>query len=50
MRGKVLAATYRLAPVPGRGREHTRQEYLDDEWDGISEPAAYREISEWPLA
>ncbi|MFI0901031.1 hypothetical protein [Streptomyces sp. NPDC020983] len=28
----------------------TRQQYLDDEWDGISESAAYLEIREWPLA
>lgn len=49
MRGKALEAAFRRRLYRGDG-ERTRQEYLDDEWDGISESAAYREIQEWALA
>ncbi|MFF8618523.1 hypothetical protein [Streptomyces sp. NPDC015350] len=49
MRGKALEAAFRRRLYRGDG-ERTRQEYLDDEWDGISESAAYREIQEWELA
>ncbi|MCX5115486.1 hypothetical protein OOK13_45145 [Streptomyces sp. NBC_00378] len=49
MRGKALEAAFRRRLYRGAG-ERTRQEYLDDEWDGISESAAYREIQEWGLA
>ncbi|MFD9684073.1 hypothetical protein ACFWAD_29675 [Rhodococcus sp. NPDC059969] len=50
MRGKALEAAFRRHLFRGEDGKRTRQEYLDDEWDGISESAAYREISEWPLA
>ncbi|MEW1552190.1 hypothetical protein [Streptomyces tsukubensis] len=49
MRGKALDAAFRRHLFRGDG-QRTRQEYLDAEWDGISESAAYREIGEWPLA
>ncbi len=49
MRGKALDAAFRRRLFRGDG-QHTRQQYLDDEWDGISESAAYLEIKEWPLA
>ncbi|MGW3377393.1 hypothetical protein [Streptomyces hydrogenans] len=50
MRGKALAAAFSRRLYRGEDGTRTRQEYLDDEWDGMSETAAYREISEWPLA
>lgn len=50
MRGKALEAAFRRHLYRGEDGQRTRQQYLDDEWDGISESAAYREISEWPLA
>ncbi|MFD5064527.1 hypothetical protein [Streptomyces sp. NPDC058394] len=50
MRGKALEATFRRRLFRGEDGTRTRQQYLDDEWDGLSESAAYREISEWPLA
>ncbi|MCX4581335.1 hypothetical protein OHB41_51245 [Streptomyces sp. NBC_01571] len=50
MRGKALDAAFRRRLFRGEDGQRTRQQYLDDEWDGISESAAYREIGEWPLA
>ncbi|GHJ24438.1 hypothetical protein [Streptomyces albus] len=50
MRGKALEAAFRRRLYRGEDGTRTRQEYLDDEWDGISESAAYREIGEWRLA
>ncbi|MFD4392570.1 hypothetical protein [Streptomyces sp. NPDC058495] len=50
MRGKALAAVFSRRLYRGEEGTRTRQEYLDDEWDGLSETAAYREIEEWPLA
>ncbi|MGW1847712.1 hypothetical protein [Streptomyces sp. NPDC001966] len=50
MRGKALEAAFRRRLYRGENGERTRQEYLDDEWDGISESAAYRETGEWRLA
>ncbi|MFJ3883343.1 hypothetical protein ACIPW5_38585 [Streptomyces sp. NPDC090077] len=50
MRGKALEAAFRRRLFRGEDGQRTRQQYLDDEWDGISESAAYREIGEWPLA
>jgi hypothetical protein len=51
MRGKALDAAFRQRLFwGGEDGQRTRQQYLDAEWDGISEPAAYREIGEWPLA
>lgn len=50
MRGKALDAAFRRRLYRGEDGQRTRQQYLDDEWDGISESAAYREIGEWPLA
>ncbi|MFD7868109.1 hypothetical protein [Streptomyces sp. NPDC059783] len=50
MRGKALAAAFGRRLYRGESGERTRQEYLDDEWDGMSESAAYLEIREWPLA
>lgn len=50
MRGKALDAAFRRRLYRGEDGQRTRQQYLDDEWDGISESAAYREIAEWPLA
>ncbi|BBG20776.1 hypothetical protein RVR_P235 (plasmid) [Actinacidiphila reveromycinica] len=50
MRGKALESAFRRKLYRGEDGQRTRQQYLDDEWDGISESAAYREISEWPLA
>ncbi|MFD7719004.1 hypothetical protein ACFV6K_24710, partial [Streptomyces sp. NPDC059814] len=50
MRGKALAAAFSRCLFRGEDGQRTRQQYLDDEWDGISESAAYREIGEWPLA
>lgn len=50
MRGKALEAAFRRRLYRGKSGTRTRQEYLDDEWDGISESAAYREIQEWRLA
>lgn len=50
MRGKALEAVFRRRLYRGENGTRTRQEYLDDEWDGMSETAAYREIQEWPLA
>ncbi|MFI5635061.1 hypothetical protein ACIA8E_38100 [Streptomyces sp. NPDC051664] len=50
MRGKALEAAFRRRLYRGDDGERTRQEYLDEEWDGISESAAYLEIREWRLA
>ncbi|MET9603143.1 hypothetical protein [Streptomyces sp. NPDC006459] len=50
MRGKALEAAFRRRLYRGEGGERTRQEYLDAEWDGMSESAAYLEIREWRLA
>jgi hypothetical protein len=50
MRGKALAAAIRRSLYRGADGTRTVGEYLDEEWDGISESAAYREIKEWPLA
>ncbi|MFJ2819106.1 hypothetical protein [Streptomyces sp. NPDC087294] len=50
MRGKSLEAAFRRSLYRGDDGTRTRQEYLDDEWDGISESAAYLEIKEWRLA
>lgn len=50
MRGKALEAAFRRHLYRGEDGTRTRQEYLNDEWDGISESAAYLEIKEWPLA
>ncbi|MFJ6015184.1 hypothetical protein [Streptomyces sp. NPDC092952] len=50
MRGKALAAAFSRRLFRGEDGTRTRQQYLDDEWDGMSETAAYREIAEWPLA
>ncbi|MEV6332870.1 hypothetical protein [Streptomyces sp. NPDC051909] len=49
MRGMALAAAFSRRPYQGEGGTRTRQEYLDDEWDGMSETAACRELREWPL-
>ncbi|MFH9677403.1 hypothetical protein ACH4L5_34765 [Streptomyces sp. NPDC017405] len=49
MRGKALEAAFRRRLYRGEDGQRTRQQYLDDEWDGISESAAYREIGEWQL-
>ncbi|MGW4254142.1 hypothetical protein [Streptomyces californicus] len=50
LRGKALAVAFSRRLYRGETGQRTRQEYLDDEWDGISESAAYLEIREWPLA
>lgn len=50
MRGKALDAAFRRRLYRGEDGQRTRQQYLDAEWDGISESAAYREIGEWRLA
>ncbi|WP_422126914.1 hypothetical protein [Streptomyces misionensis] len=50
MRGKALDSAFRRRLYRGEDGQRTRQQYLDDEWDGLSESAAYREIAEWPLA
>ncbi|MFE5847572.1 hypothetical protein ACFQ7N_38735 [Streptomyces niveus] len=50
MRGKALEAAFRRRLFRGEDGRRTRQEYLNDEWDGISESAAYLEIKEWRLA
>lgn len=50
MRGKALAVAFSRRLFRGEDGQRTRQEYLDYEWDGISESAAYREIGEWPVA
>ncbi|MGW3503018.1 hypothetical protein ACWDMY_20295 [Streptomyces globisporus] len=50
IRGKALAVAFSRRLYRGQVGTRTRQEYLDDEWDGISESAAYLEIKEWPLA
>ena len=50
MRGKALAAAFRRHLYRGPDGTRTRQEYLNDEWDGMSESAAYLEIREWPLS
>ncbi|MCB5181889.1 hypothetical protein [Streptomyces antimicrobicus] len=50
MRGKALEAAFRRQLYRGEDGQRTRQQYLDDEWDGISESAAYLEIKEWRLA
>ncbi|MFD8385206.1 hypothetical protein ACFV2X_42940 [Streptomyces sp. NPDC059679] len=50
MRGKALEAAFRRRLFRGEDGTRTRQEYLNDEWDGISESAAYLEIKEWRLA
>ncbi|MEV6134329.1 hypothetical protein AB0M05_47330 [Streptomyces violaceusniger] len=50
MRGKALEAAFRRRLYRGEDGTRTRQGYLDDEWDGISESAAYLEIREWRLA
>ncbi|MFI1869709.1 hypothetical protein [Streptomyces jumonjinensis] len=50
MRGKALEAAFRRCLFRGDDGSRTRQQYLDDEWDGISESAAYLEIREWRLA
>ncbi|MFD9226204.1 hypothetical protein ACFWDI_40905 [Streptomyces sp. NPDC060064] len=50
MRGEALEAAFRRRLYRGEDGQRTRHQYLDDEWDGISESAAYREIDEWPLA
>ncbi|MDO0929715.1 hypothetical protein QQY24_31825 [Streptomyces sp. TG1A-8] len=50
MRGKALEAAFRRRLYRGEDGQRTRQEYLNDEWDGISESAAYLEIKEWRLA
>lgn len=50
MRGKALESAFRRCLFRGEDGLRTRQEYLDHEWDGISESAAYREIGEWRLA
>ncbi|MFF7852576.1 hypothetical protein ACFZDF_34055 [Streptomyces sp. NPDC007910] len=50
MRGKALEAAFRRRLYRGKDGTRSRQEYLDDEWGGMSETAAYREIQEWPLA
>ncbi|MFD8633755.1 hypothetical protein [Streptomyces sp. NPDC059533] len=50
MRGKALEAAFRRRLYRGENGEQTRQEYLDAEWDGMSESAAYLEIREWRLA
>ncbi|MFF5924164.1 hypothetical protein ACFY8C_38440 [Streptomyces flavochromogenes] len=50
MRGMALEAAFRRQLFRGEDGTWTRQEYLDAEWDGMSEPAAYREIKEWRLA
>ncbi|ORT54200.1 hypothetical protein [Streptomyces sp. CB03238] len=50
MRGKSLEAAFKRRLYRGEDGQRTRQQYLDDEWDGISESAAYLEIKEWRLA
>ncbi len=50
MRGKALDAAFRRRLFRGEDGQRTRQQYLDAEWDGMSESAAYLEIKEWPLA
>ncbi|MFI6143412.1 hypothetical protein ACIBCC_35125 [Streptomyces griseus] len=50
MRGKALDVAFSRRLYRGEDGQRTRQEYLDDEWDGMSESAAYLEIKEWPLA
>ncbi|MGW5679215.1 hypothetical protein ACWEV4_29745 [Streptomyces sp. NPDC003860] len=50
IRGKALEAAFRRRLFRGEDGQRTRQEYLDDEWDGMSESAAYLEIGEWRLA
>ncbi|WP_411078274.1 hypothetical protein [Streptomyces sp. cmx-10-25] len=50
MRGMALEAAFRRQLFRGEDGTRTRQEYLDAEWDGMSESAAYLEIGEWRLA
>ncbi|MFE0382184.1 hypothetical protein ACFW1M_43045 [Streptomyces inhibens] len=50
MRGKALDAAFRRRLFRGEDGQRTRQQYLDAEWDGMSESAAYLEINEWRLA
>ncbi|MDQ0913738.1 hypothetical protein QFZ22_009810 [Streptomyces canus] len=50
MRGKALDAAFRRRLFRGEDGQRTRQQYLDAEWDGMSESAAYLEIKEWRLA
>lgn len=50
MRGKALEAAFRRRLFRGGDGQRTRQQYLDDEWDGVSESAAYLEIGQWRLA
>ncbi|MFJ7786975.1 hypothetical protein ACIQY8_30640 [Streptomyces albidoflavus] len=50
MRGKALDSAFRRRLFRGEDGQRTRQQYLDAEWDGMSESAAYLEIREWPLA
>ncbi|MFJ5099262.1 hypothetical protein [Streptomyces sp. NPDC088557] len=50
MRGMALEAAFRRLLFRGEDGTRTRQEYLNDEWDGMSESAAYLEIREWRLA
>ncbi|KIF72714.1 hypothetical protein QR77_41180 [Streptomyces sp. 150FB] len=50
MRGKALEAAFRRRLFRGEDGTRSRQQYLDEEWDGLSESAAYREIGEWRLA
>ncbi|SCD62297.1 hypothetical protein GA0115246_103893 [Streptomyces sp. SolWspMP-sol7th] len=50
IRGKALDAALRRGLYRGEDGQRTRQQYLDDEWDGMSETAAYREAAAWPLA
>ncbi|MFI1831315.1 hypothetical protein ACH41E_33450 [Streptomyces sp. NPDC020412] len=50
IRGKALEAAFRRRLFRGEDGQRTRQEYLNDEWDGMSESAAYLEIGEWRLA
>ncbi|MGW8769025.1 type II secretion system F family protein [Streptomyces sp. NPDC055815] len=50
MRGMALESAFRRRLFRGETGDRSRQEYLDVEWDGMSESAAYREIGEWRLA
>lgn len=49
MRGAILESINRRRLYRGESGERSFPEYLDQEWDGLSESGAYREIEEWRM-
>ncbi|MDQ8704885.1 hypothetical protein RCO28_20660 [Streptomyces sp. LHD-70] len=49
MRGAILESVNRRGLHRGESGERTWPEYLDQEWAGLSESQAYREIEEWRM-